>query len=80
MSFISAVTNAQNHMWQCLHTRVSVCTCVSLGVIKVIDSLGSITRVGVATVTFGRKCHFIFNDASDNRPYFGALFQYRCHV
>ena len=38
-----------------------VCVCVSPGIIKVIDSLGSITRVGVTTVTFGRKCHSMLN-------------------
>lgn len=54
--------------------------CVSLGVIKVIDSLGSIMRVGVVTVTFGRKCHSMLNDISYDRPYFGAYFQYGHHV
>lgn len=52
---------------------------MSLGIIKVIDSLSSITRVGVTTVTFGRKCHSMFNDVSDDRPYFGAFFQYGRH-
>ena len=69
-------------MWECLLRHLqSVCglcvrACVSLGIIKVIDSLGSITRVGVAMVTFGRKCHSTLNDVSDDRPYFGAFFQY----
>lgn len=57
-----------------------VCVCVSLGVIKVIDSLRSITRVGVATVTFGRKCQSTLNNVSDDGLYFGAFFQYRCLV
>lgn len=56
------------------------CVCHSLGVIKVIDSLRSITRVGVATVTFGRKCQSTLNNVSDNGLYFGAFFQYRCLV
>ncbi len=72
----------------CVCVRVCVCVCVlecvcwlvSMGIIKVIDFLGSIMRAGVATVTFGRKCHSTLNDVSDDRPYFGAFFQYGRHV
>lgn len=39
-----------------------------------IDSPCSIMRAGVATVTFGRKCHSTLNDDSDDRPYFGGHF------
>lgn len=63
-----------------MHVRVPVSACVSQGVIKVIDPLGSITRVGLETVTFGRKCHSALNDVSDDRPYFGAFFQYGRHI
>lgn len=51
--------------------------CVSPDVIKLIDFLYSITRVGLATVTFGRKCQSTLHDVSEHGLYFGAFFQYQ---
>ena len=56
----------------CVCLRESVL--VSPGFIKVIDPCCSITRVGVATVTFGSKCHSALGDVSNVRPHILGIF------
>lgn len=66
--------------------KVCVLQCMSLCVKCVTwshkgDRFSRLNNEGfVGTVTFGRKCHSVLNDVSNDSPDFGAYFQYRLCV